>query len=116
MGIRTISAAVAALAVLGGAIALTGCGNSESVSNQRIIHALGLKPLKQGSSYAIGGDPFCQVDGNLLNNEDEISRADDSGGKGLVLTDAHGVVGVVTVPPFDPSCVKKARRALDRID
>ena len=47
-----------------------------------------------------GGDPFCEVDENLLNDSDEIDVASEGDELGLVITDSDGAVGVQAVPPL----------------
>ena len=103
-----------------GAIALVaavGCGEQQSVSDSTIINALNLKPGDQGPVYAIDGDPFCEVDQDLLNDSDEIDEAkQDSELEGLVITNEGQTVGVKAVPPFDNSCEAKVKRSLNQID
>jgi hypothetical protein len=105
----TLSIGVAAL------LGAFGCGSSESVSDQEIIDAVSLVRSEQDPGYNIEADPFCQVDLDLLNDEDEVSKAQEGAGKGLVITNSDGNVGVQAVPPFAPDCVKKARRGLNTI-
>jgi hypothetical protein len=106
----TVSLCVAAL------LGAVGCGSSESVSDQEIIDAISLVRSEQDPGYNIEADPFCQVDLNLLNNEDEVNEAHEGAGKGLVITNSDGDVGVQAVPPFAPDCVKKARQGLNAIE
>ena len=63
VGMRRAVAMVAALGIL-----LAGCGEGEGVSygDAKIIDKLNLK--KSGNGYAIDGDPFCEVEGKLLND------------------------------------------------
>jgi hypothetical protein len=109
---RMLIASIAIVA-FSGAI---GCGKEKSVSDDAIIEALKLKPDPDQPVYAIGGDTFCEVDQELLNNASEIDEAEsEKGSEGLVITDRDQTVGVRAVPPFDPSCERDARRALDQI-
>ena len=98
-------------------VAALGCGDQESVSDSTIINALNLKPGDQGPVYAIDGDPFCEVDQDLLNDSDEVDEAkQDNKLEGLVITNDGQAIGVKAVPPFDNSCEAKVRRSLDQID
>lgn len=106
-----------ALVVVIALVATVGCGDQQSVSDSTIINALNLKPGDQGPVYAINGDPFCEVDQDLLNDSDEIDEAkQDNSLEGLVITNDGQTVGVQAVPPFDNSCEAKVRRSLDQID
>jgi hypothetical protein len=101
------------------AVAVTtafGCGEDESVPDGRIVKALKLEEAQGTKAYAMGGDPFCEVDGNLLNDSDEIDVASEGDELGLVITDSEGAVGVQAVPPFDPECARKAKQALNRLE
>jgi hypothetical protein len=106
-----------ALVVVIALVAAVGCGDQQSVSDSTIINALNLKPGDQGPVYAIDGDPFCEVDQDLLNDSDEIDQAkQDKSLEGLVITNDGQTVGVKAVPPFDNACEAKVRRSLDQID
>jgi hypothetical protein len=100
--------------VAGAALAPLGCGAEEQVSNDDIVDALRLEPSKD-SGYSIGGDPFCEVSDELLNDSDEVDAASKGDKLGLVITDSEQSVGVEAVPPFDPKCAKKAKHALNRL-
>jgi hypothetical protein len=108
---RALIAPLAVLA-LGGAI---GCGEEETVSDGEIIDALKLERAEDRPVYAIGGDPFCEVEEELLNDATEVDEAREQSELELVITDRAETVGVQGVPPFDPSCERDTRRALDRI-
>ena len=107
-----IAAAVAALAA-------AGCGSEDQVSDDDIVEALKLEPSAERSAYAIGGDPFCEVSDELLNDADEVDAASEGASEGgkldLVITDSEQTVGVEALPPFDPACAQKAKRALNRL-
>ena len=79
-------------------IAAFGCGENGSVPDDRIVKALKLEEAQGSRAYAMGGDPFCEVDENLLNDSDEIDVASESDELGLVITDSEGAVGVEAVP------------------
>jgi hypothetical protein len=105
--------------IVGAAVAMTaafGCGENGSVPDDRIVKALKLEEARGGKSYAMGGDPFCEVDGNLLNDSDEIDVASEGDELGLVITDSDGAVGVQAVPPFDPECARTAKQALNKLE
>jgi hypothetical protein len=91
------------------------CGGGEEVPDADIVEALKLKQSPDRPAYAIGGDPFCEVSEDLLNDSDEVDAASEGDKLGLVITDADQAVGVEAVPPFDPECAKRARRALNRL-
>jgi hypothetical protein len=105
----------AALAVVLG-VAVAGCGTGDSVkfSDAKIIDKLDLK--KSGNGYAIDGDPFCEVEGKLLNDSDEVSNAADRDRLGLVIASGEGNVGVKGVPPFAPDCKDKTKKKLNKLD
>lgn len=100
--------------IAGAALAPLGCGSDEQVSDDDIVDALRLEPSKD-SGYSIGGDPFCEVSDELLNDSDEVDAASKGDKLGLVITDSEQAVGVEAVPPFDPACAQKAKRALNRL-
>jgi hypothetical protein len=108
---RKLIAALAVLA-LGG---VTGCGEEKTVSDSAIIEALKLKPDSERPVYAIGGDAFCEVEQDLLNDATEVDEATEKSESGLVITNRDQDVGVQAVPPFDPSCEDDARRALNQL-
>ena len=92
-----------------------GCGSSDEVSDDEIIDALKLVRSEESEAYNIGADPFCGVELNLLNSEEEVDAARDSDGE-LVIASSNGKVGVRGVPPFAPDCAKKARRGLNSLE
>ena len=106
--------AVAMVAAVG--ILLVGCGDGEGVSysDAKIVDKLNLK--KSGNGYAIDGDPFCEVEGKLLNDSDEVANAAERDDLGLVIASKEGNVGVKGVPPFAPDCGEKAKKKLNKLD
>jgi hypothetical protein len=91
-----------------------GCGEEDSVSDGDIVQALELE--RSDGGYTIGGEPFCEVSGELLNDSSEVEDATGGNDKlELVITDSGETVGVQGVPPFDPECERDARRALNRL-
>ena len=94
---------------------LTACGEEEAVSDARIVEALELEASAERPVYSIGGDPFCEVDQELLNDASEVEQVTSGSGDDLVITNAEQSVGVQAVPPFDPRCERRTRRALDRL-
>ena len=92
-----------------------GCGEEETVPDTEIVEAMELELSTDRPVYAIGGDPFCEVDEDLLNNETEVEQAKGEDDLGLVITDSEETVGVQGIPPFDPNCAKKAGRALNGV-
>ena len=109
---RWLIALTAVIATLGA----VGCGEEKSVTDATIVEALNLKPGDDRPVYAIDGDPFCEVDQDLLNDETEVDEAKaDNKLEGLVITNDGQSVGVKAVPPFDPSCERDVKRALNEI-
>lgn len=111
MGRPLVVIVIAATAVGAGA----GCGSEDQVPDDDIIAALKLEPSSDRPGYAIGGDPFCEVSDNLLNDADEVEAASEGGKLDLVITDSDQTVGVKALPPFDPECGQKAKRALNKL-
>ena len=105
-----------AILVVAVGVALAGCGDGDSArySDQKIVDKLNLE--KSGNGYAIDGDPFCEVEGKLLNDAEEVSAAADRDRLGLVITSAEGNVGVKGVPVFPPDCKDKAKKKLNKLD
>ena len=101
---------VAAVALL-----LAGCGEEETrYDDETIVERLNLEQIDGG--YAIDGDPFCEVEGKLLNDAAEVDEADDKDELGLVISSRQGNAGVTGVPPFAPDCGEQARKQLNRLD
>ena len=116
---QPISLVRAAIAVTVAAVVLAaaGCGGDEQTtrfSDDKIIDTLDLQKSEGG--YAIGGDPFCEVDSNLLNDVDEVDQAQNRDNLNLVLASHEGNVGVRGLPPFAPDCQKQAERKLNKLD
>lgn len=93
------------------ALAAAGCGSSSSVSDSKIVSALGLQ--QSGSGYRMDGDPFCTVS-QLLNDPAEVASAGNNSGN--VLAGPKGRVGIEVKTPFAPSCARKAKDALRRLE
>lgn len=99
---------------MGAGAALAACGDEEDqarFANKKIIDRLELE--EADSSFAIGGDPFCIVEGELLNDADEVESAR---GETFVIASANGNVGVHPVAPFAPDCRARAKKELNRLD
>ena len=114
--IRSVRA-VTALLLLALALGAAACGEEETTTTYgdgTIIDTLQLE--KSDGGYAIGGDPFCAVQSNLLNDGDEVSKAQDRDDLGLVISSNEGNVGVHAVPPFAPDCEKQVQNRLDKLD
>jgi hypothetical protein len=112
VGTSSLALAVAVIAV--GAAA--GCGAGGEVADSDIVKALKLEPSPDRPVYAIGGDPFCEVSDDLLNDSDEVDAARGGDKLGLVITNTEQDVGVEGVPPFDPDCARKAKKELNRLE
>jgi hypothetical protein len=111
---RWMRSTTAVAVVLGVVVAGCGSGDDTHFSDAKIIEKLNLK--KSGNGYAIDADPFCEVEGKLLNNFDEVSNAADRDHLGLVIASRQGNVGVKGVPPFAPDCKDKAQKKLNKLD
>jgi hypothetical protein len=99
-----------------GLAVMVGCGEGGQVSDADIVSALKLEQTPDRPAYAVGGDPFCEVSDDLLNDSEEVEIAKQSDDLGLVLTDSDESVGIQGVPPFDPQCARKARQQLDELE
>jgi hypothetical protein len=114
--IRSVRA-VTALVLLSLSLGAAACGEEDktiSYGDGTIIDTLQLE--KSDGGYAIGGDPFCAVEGNLLNDGDEVTKAQNRDDLGLVISSNEGNVGVRAVPPFAPDCEKQVQNRLDKLD
>jgi hypothetical protein len=110
-GRERIAGAIAAIVL----VAAAGCGgDSVRYSDKQIIAKLNLE--KTGNRYAIDGDPFCEIEGKLLNDSDEVDAAAERDGTGLVIASREGNVGVKGVPPFAPDCADTTKKKLSRLD
>jgi hypothetical protein len=109
---RTVLA-VTAIACVG--LVGAGCGTEdEKFSDKKIVETLNLE--QTDGAYAIGGDPFCEVDRKLLNDADEVDSAGEADELGLVIASGEGNVGVQGVPPFAPDCKQQAKKQLNKLD
>ena len=103
---------IPAVFALGGAV---GCAEEEkTVSDDEIIQSLNLERAEDAPVYEIGGDSFCQVEEELLNDAAEVEQAEKDK-NALVVADSTDVVGIQVVTPFDPRCEEEARKALNRL-
>jgi uncharacterized lipoprotein NlpE involved in copper resistance len=109
-------AVVAAIAALSAAFGLVACGDddSEQFSDRKIVDALGLE--ETDGAYAMGGDPFCQVSNELLNDSSEVQDAGGREERSLVIASAEGNVGVEGVAPFASDCQREAKQDLNELD
>jgi hypothetical protein len=99
------------LAVVIVAAAVGGCGEDEErFSDKTIVDALGLEDAD--GAYAIGGDPFCEVSKELLNDASAVKEAGET--DELVISSAEGNVGITAVAPF--ACEREAKKGLNRLD
>ena len=96
-------------------LSLLGCGDEgPRYNDDRIAERLNLERSEAG--YAIEGDPFCEVEKELLNTADEVERAADREDLGLVVASRARNAGIQGVPPFAPDCADEARKKLNRLD
>jgi hypothetical protein len=104
-----LAAALTAVAVL----AAAGCGAGSSTSDSKIVDGLGLKRTADG--YEMAGNPFCTVV-DLLNDPSEVSDASGKKGKEFAIASPDGTVGIVAKKPFAPSCIRKAKDGLRKLE
>ena len=104
--------AMGAVVALGSAV---GCGGDEAeFSDDSMVQALGLERADDAPVYEVGGDPFCQVEEELLNDSAEVDEA-EKGKNALVVADSTATVGIQVIPPFDPACEDRARKDLNKL-
>ncbi len=108
---RRLIAVPMVIALGGGAI---GCGEEKTVSDDAIVQALDLKRAEEAQVYEVGGDEFCQVEQELLNDSAEVEAAEKDK-NALVVANSTSVVGIQVVPPFDPRCEQDVRKALNKL-
>jgi hypothetical protein len=105
---------VAAIPVV---LAIGSCGGDEiRYSDQEIIDKLNLEESADGETYAIDGDPFCEVEKKLLNDADEVEQAAEGRNGNLVIASREANVGVKGRPGIVPDCQETARKKLNRLD
>ena len=97
------------------ALGFAGCGEEETRYNDdTIVERLNLE--KTGGEYAVNGDPFCEVNGKLLNDASEVEDAAGKDKLGLVISSREGNVAVEAIPPFAPDCGEKVKKKLNKLD
>jgi hypothetical protein len=89
-----------------------GAGSGDSIDDSQIISALNLK--KASTGYEMNGDPFCRID-ELLNNLDEVKKAQRQKGSSFVIAAPKGKAGVLAHPPFAPACKREAQAELKKL-
>jgi hypothetical protein len=104
-----LAAALTAVAILAG----SGCNAGSSTSDSKIADALGLKQSAGG--YEMAGNPFCTVV-DLLNDQSEVSDASGKKGTEFAIASPDGTVGIVAKKPFAPSCIRKAKDGLRKLE
>jgi hypothetical protein len=105
---RLAAAMVGAVVLIG-----AGCGAGSSVSDSQITSALGLKQTSDG--YEMGGNPFCTVS-QLLNDPGEVAGSSDETGREFEISAPKGTIGIVARKPFAPSCTRKAKAGLAKLE
>jgi hypothetical protein len=102
-----------AVLILAFALAWAGCGSSgSSIDDSQIISALNLK--KASTGYEMNGDPFCRID-ELLNDVDEVKKAQRQKGNSFVIAAPNGKAGILAHPPFAPACKREAQAELKKL-
>jgi hypothetical protein len=98
------------------ALAVGACGGEEETrySDDVLVERLNLEETENG--YAVDGDPFCEVEGKLLNDASEVEEASDRDELGIVIASREGNAGVQGVPPFAPDCGQQVKRKLNKLD
>ena len=92
-----------------------GCGGEDiRYGDGKIIDKLNLEKSENG--YSLGGDIFCEVKRELLNDADEVDEASDKDELGLVIASAEGNAGVEGIPVFSPDCKDEAKKKLNKLD
>ena len=82
--------------ILAFVLAWAGCSSGgSSIDDSQIISALNLK--KASSGYEMNGDPFCRID-ELLNDVDEVKKAQHQKGSSFVIAAPNGKAGVSGAP------------------
>jgi hypothetical protein len=109
MARKRFAAAVTAAALF----AVAGCGAGSSISDSKIVDALGLEQTSQG--YQMGDNPFCTVV-ELLNDSGEVSSTSDDSGKEFEISAPKGTVGILVRKPFAPTCERKAKAGLKKLE
>jgi predicted transcriptional regulator len=107
---RRLIAGVAVIALMGA----IGCGEETTVSDDAIVQALNLKRADDAPVYEVGGDPFCQVEQELLNDSNEVEEAENDK-NALVVADSTATIGIQVIPPFDTACEQDVRKALNKL-
>lgn len=111
-GREWIPGMIAAMAVV--AIGVGCGGDSVRYTDKQIIEKLNLS--ESGNGYILDGEPFCEVEGKLLNDADEVEAAADRDELGLVIASREANVGVKGVPVFPPDCSDQAKKKLNKLD
>ena len=62
----------------------------------------------------MNGNPFCRIDA-LLNNLDEVKKAQHQKGSNFVIAAPKGKAGVLAHPPFAPACKREAQAELKKL-
>ena len=107
---RWVIALTAVIALVG----VIGCGEETTVSDDTIVQALNLERSDEGPVYEVGGDPFCQVERELLNDSGEVDDAEKNK-NALVVADSDATIGIQVIPPFDKTCEQRVRKELNKL-
>lgn len=106
---KKVAVALAAVAALGGVV---GCSTATGQRDQ-LIKALALAKPEGRETFAVHGDPFCEVSSDLLDSKARVDEAKATKKlKALVVTSASGSVGVVGVAPFVGACKRQVVDAM----
>jgi hypothetical protein len=103
------------IAMFSSMLALAACGDEQlRYSDDEIVERLKLE--KTDSGFYLAGEPFCEVEKQLLNNADEVEKAADREDLGLVIASRAANAGIQGVPPFAPDCADDAKKKLNKLD
>jgi hypothetical protein len=98
------------------ALLVAGCG-ATVVKSDAVIEALDLSKPKNRNTYAVAGDPFCEIRTTILTNEDEVRRARKrKGSRKLLVTNPTGTVGVIGISPFESDCRAQVEQGLQAVE
>jgi hypothetical protein len=95
---------------------LAGCG-ATVVKSDEVIKSLTLSKPKNRNTYAVGGDPFCEIRTTILTSEEQIQTARKGrAARKLLVTNPAGTVGVIGVVPFENSCRAQVAQGLQAVE
>jgi hypothetical protein len=86
------------------------------IKDDEVIKALNLSKPKHRNTYAVNGDPFCEIRTTILTDEQAIKRARKGRAAAkLLVTNPTGTVGVIGVTPFESDCRAQVEQGLQAV-